>query len=76
MGGWRQTERWREKGELIFLLGLCISWLGNRVEMERRDEKGLVLVSSTLLGSVCFLEQVWRHAWSSSLELFKDLPIP
>lgn len=32
-------ERWREKGELIFLLGLCISWLGNRVEMERKRLK-------------------------------------
>lgn len=48
-GGGGDRQREMEKGELIFPLGLCISWLGNRVEMERKDKKDLVLVSSTLL---------------------------
>jgi len=44
--------------------------------MEKKDEKDLVLVSSTLFGRVRFLKKLCPHVWSSGLEWFKDLPIP
>lgn len=61
----RETERDREM-RADFLLGLCISQLGNRVEIERKDFFNPVLINSIVVGRVFWVAGL--ASWSSSLE--------
>lgn len=61
----REIKRDREM-RADFLLGLCVSQLGNRVEIERKDFLKLVLTNSNMLGRVFSVAGL--TSWSSSLE--------